>query len=43
MLKNTMGTLARWAETDPDLGRWLAPHQARLSADPRKSVARAAV
>jgi hypothetical protein len=37
-----MDVLAQWAEHDPTLADWLAVELRRLTADPRKSVAKRA-
>ncbi len=38
VLNTTMGVLAKWAEKDSELVRWMLPHLERLSRDSRKSV-----
>ena len=42
VLNFSMQTLADWAIGDPALRQWLVPQLARLTTDPRKSVARRA-
>ena len=42
VVNNTLETLGRWAERDPQLKRWLRPRLLRHSGDRRKSVAKKA-
>ncbi len=43
VLNMTMDTLARWAQTDLNLKKWLVPHLQRLTKDSRKSVSKKAM